>query len=62
MTFPMSEQAGEAAGEPYRMEIFGKRIDLVARLETPEQMDALIERLKVGKLMITPLDQIKKSQ
>jgi hypothetical protein len=42
------------------MEISGKRIDLMARRETPEQVDELIERLKFGKLMITPLDQIKK--
>ena len=28
--------------------------------ETPEQVDELVERLKFGKLMITPLDQIKK--
>jgi hypothetical protein len=43
-----------AAGEPFRMAIFDKHIELVARLETPEQVDEMIRRLTVGRLMIAP--------
>ncbi len=37
------------------MSITDKGIELVARLETPEQVDDLMRRLKIGKAMITPI-------
>ncbi len=37
------------------MSITNKGIELVARLETPEQVDDLMRRLKIGKAMIIPI-------
>jgi hypothetical protein len=39
--------------------LVGRVIDLVAHLETPEQIDELIRKLQFGKLMITPAKDIK---
>jgi hypothetical protein len=45
-----------AAGEPYRMSFVGNCLDLVAHLETPDQIEELIHKLKFAKLMITPVN------
>lgn len=42
------------SGEPFKLEIFEKHIELVARLIAPEQVDELIRRLQFAKMMITP--------
>ena len=44
------------------MAMFGKHVDIVARLETPEQFDELIRRLRIGKALLTPLDSVKKPE
>jgi hypothetical protein len=49
---PLPSSSG---GEPFRLSIVGNHIDLVARLETPEQIDELMHKLKFAKLMITPV-------
>jgi hypothetical protein len=48
------QMAGTTAGEPYRMEIIGNRVNLLASLETAEQIEELIRRLQFAKMMITP--------
>lgn len=48
--------------EPIRMSILGNHIDLVARLETPEQIDELMRKLKFAKLMITPIGPMDTGQ
>jgi hypothetical protein len=46
-----------APGEAFKMSIVGNRIDVVGRLETPEQIDELVRRLKIGRLIITPITE-----
>jgi hypothetical protein len=67
--FPLEERVGEESSgavlpgaEPIRMAMFGKHVDIVARLETPEQFDELIRRLRIGKALLTPLDSVKKPE